>query len=79
MNKKKFKLTLSKHAYIRILERITSMSFSDAEDFALREIQKSKITLTQLLDDGTKAIAYINKDIKYIVKGKTIVTIYTTY
>lgn len=68
---------LSKHAYFRLLQRITAMSFCEAEDFAIKEINKSKITLTQLLEDGSKEIAYINKGIKYIVQNQTIVTIYT--
>jgi hypothetical protein len=79
LRKKMSPFSLSNHAYTRILERITSMSFSEAEDFAIREILKSRITLTQLLDDGSKALAYIHEDVKYIVKDSTIVTVYTTY
>jgi hypothetical protein len=79
MFKPKNGIKLSWHAYLRILERITSMSFSEAEAFALKEIRRSKVTLTQLLEDGSRGISYINDDIKYIVQNNVIVTVYTIY
>jgi preprotein translocase subunit SecA len=72
-------LKLSEHGYERILERITYMTYSEAEYFVQKEIEKSNITLLESLENGAEAVAYIYDDIKYIVQNQTIVTVYTLY
>jgi hypothetical protein len=74
-----FVLKLSDHGYTRMNQRITEMTFPEAENFAKEEINKSRISQAIMQYNGREAIAYIYQDIKYIVRNNVIVTVYTLY
>ncbi|RBW71114.1 hypothetical protein [Bacillus taeanensis] len=64
-------IKLSKHAYKRLMERVTWMTRAEAEKFVRKELNKCR--RMEILENG---VAYIYKGIKYIVRNNIIVTLY---